>query len=241
MAKAFAVLGWLAGEPSGGASLGEIAVALEMKGPTLHRILSMLESEELVTQDANRGRYCLGDRFIELARTAAQHRTLRDAAQPWVTALRDEWDETAWFATYDAATERMVFIASAESSHAVRHVRKLDEPVPIFTAGAAGRVVLASLDHDDRAKLLASDEAQQASESFRDEKEMDRIQLQGYAYSAGRRAGVGVAAPVLDTTGALIGVLGIGLPQSRFDEGAETQFAARVIDAATAMSKELSR
>lgn len=229
----------MAESPSAEATVSEIAAGVGMLPSTTHRVLSMLENEDLVRQDSNRGRYSLGSGFHRLARSAAVRSSLREVAQPWVDRIRDSTEETAWFATMDSRSLTMMFSASAESPHLLRIVRPLDEVVSIFRAGASGRVALAYLPEADQRRLLQSPEAEGATEQFKDLGHLRAIRERGYEVSASSSTGgMGVAAPVLGRGGRLFGVLGLGLPESRSNPDKEQSMVALVVECATRLADE---
>ena len=97
--RVLAVLVELARHPAG-ASLGELAAAVESSKPTVHRALSTLKRAKLASQDG-RGTYVLGDEFIRLA---AQHRDQRPdvvLVEPLLRELAIRFGETAHFAVLD--------------------------------------------------------------------------------------------------------------------------------------------
>lgn len=228
LSKAFQALTYLSDLDKPGATLSELATGVGLKPSTMHRVLAMLEAEELVQQDAARGRYSLGWKFMHLAQTAAAKYAPRELVRPHLTELRNDTGETAWFAIHRAFDQHVIFIESVESTHPMRHVRDLNAPVSLFAAGAAGRLILALSPEEEQAALLASGAAQTASQSFVDPAQLKLIRTRQYALSASERGGVGIAVPTYNPAGKLHGVVGIGLPQSRFDPDDEPKLVKRM-------------
>ena len=240
IAKALQILSYMTETDKPSATLGEIAEGVGLSPSTMHRVLGMLVEEELIQQDSNRGRYSLGWKFLKLAQNAAGRRTSRERVRPYLMKLHNLTGETAWFAIYRMRNHHMIFIESVESTYAMRHVREVDVPVPIFSSGAAGRLTLALLPKDEQDLLLASPESGQASPSFTDPEQLEMIKKQGYVVSMSTRGGVGIAVPVFDTLGHFLGIVGLGLPQVRFDDSEETKLVNLAKETAQEIANELS-
>ena len=231
--RAFRVLGWMAAADGADWALGEVARGVGMHPSTVHRVLGLLEHEGLVTHDPVAGRYGLGLEFLRLAWTASSHHDLRDVALPWLRGLSAETQETAWLGLYEPSRKAMMFAAAVESPQLVRHVRPLGEWLPVH-GGASGRAILAFLPEGERSEILAAPLPALTERTITDPERLavvlDGVRRRGYAVSRGERAagGVGVAAPVLDDEGRVLGVVGVGLPEQRFRARDEARLAALV-------------
>ena len=231
--RAFRVLGWMAAADGADWALGEIARGVGMHPSTVHRVLGLLEREGLVTHDAAGGRYGLGLEFLRLAWRASSRYDLRDVALPWLRGLSAQTQETAWLGLYEPSRKAMMFAAAVESPQLVRHVRPLGEWLPVH-GGATGRAILAFLPARERSEILAAPLPALTERTITDPERLavvlEGVRRRGYAVSRGERAagGVGVAAPVLDDEGRVLGVVGVGLPEQRFRARDEARLAALV-------------
>ena len=73
--------------------ISELARSTGLSTTTVHRLLSAMQKNHLVRQTGTK-RYGLGPFLLQLANSGAIPRTFREAALPFMTALRDEFDET---------------------------------------------------------------------------------------------------------------------------------------------------
>jgi DNA-binding IclR family transcriptional regulator len=242
VARAFQVLDWMAGAHGGDWALGEVAAGVGMHPATVHRVLAQLVEAGLVRQDPESGRYGLGLELLKLAWKATGRPGLREIALPELRALSDDTGETAWLGLYDARRRQMLFAAAVESPQAVRHVRPLNEWLPLH-GGASGRALLAFLPEGEREAVLDGPLPAVTEHTIVEraalERSLDDVRRRGYAVSRGERAigGVGVAAPVLAADGRALAVVGIGLPQQRFRAAKEATLARRVMAAADAIAR----
>ena len=231
--RAFRVLGWMAAAEGADWPLGEVARGVGMHPSTVHRVLGLLEHEGLVAHDPAGGRYGLGLEFLRLAWTASGRHGLREVALPWLRGLSADTQETAWLGLYEPARRAMMFAAAVESPQLVRHVRPLGEWLPVH-GGATGRAILAFLPEGERGAILAAPLPALTERTITDPARLatvlDGVRRRGYAVSRGERAvgGVGVAAPVLDADGQVLGVVGVGLPEQRFRARDEARLAGLV-------------
>lgn len=242
--RAFRVLGWMADQPGADWGLRQIAAGVRMHPSTVHRLLSVLEAENLVRQDSESGRYGLGLDFLRAAWKTASRDSLAFLALPVLRRLRDETGETANLGVYDGGRRAMMLIASVESQHAVRNIRPLYTWMPVH-GGATGRALLAFLPDEERAAVLAGGLPAVTDATVTDPdalaRNLETVRRKGYALSRGERVagGVGIAAPVLGSGGRLTGVVGITLPEQRFRRDDEARLADFVLAAARDIAPRL--
>jgi IclR family transcriptional regulator, acetate operon repressor len=240
--RAFQLLGWMSGADGESSALGEIAAGVGMHPATVHRVLGQLVEEGLVRQDAASGAYGLGLEFLRLAWLASGRASLRDVAEPHLRALTADTGETAWLGLYEPSRRQMIFAAAVESPQPIRHVRPVNEWLPVH-GGASGRTLLAFLPELEREAILTGPLEPVTGNTVTDPAELRRlladVRRRGYAVSRGERVlgGVGVAAPILAGDGRLLGVIGVGLPAQRYRATDEPRLAKRVIAAADAVAR----
>jgi DNA-binding IclR family transcriptional regulator len=239
--RAFQILGWMSGAEGDAWALGEIAAGVAMHPATVHRVLGQLVEDGLVRQDPATGGYGLGLEFLRLAWQASGRASLRDVAEPHLRALTADTGETAWLGLYDPGRRQMLFAAAVESPQQIRHVRPVNEWLPVH-GGASGRALLAFLPESERETVLAGELAPVTENTVTDPDALRRllaeVRRRGYAVSRGERVlgGVGLAAPILADDGRLLGVIGVGLPAQRFRAADEPRLSRRVIAAADAVA-----
>lgn len=221
----------------------DIARATGLSTTTTHRLLVALQANRLVRQTADR-RYGLGPLLVQLARSGALPTTLRDAALPHMTALRDEVDETVGLHELLPSGERAV-VDQVESHHELRRTyTEFGTPIRL-PHGAPGKAILAVLPVERQDVLLSRPITSITSTTITDAEEL-RIELartrrRGWADSRGERTpGIRtVAAPIFDHTGAVVGALGLSVPQVRMDDTRVADLGPRIRDTAWAVSEAL--
>lgn len=119
----------------GGVGLSDAAAATGIPVSTALRHLRVLTGRGYLVRD-DFGRYSVGPSFVRLALAAFQtgpYARLTAAAQPALQWLADVTEESAYLAVRDGS--EAVYIATVESSRAIRHVGWVGRSVPI--AGTA--------------------------------------------------------------------------------------------------------
>ncbi len=147
ISRAAGILRLLARE-SGGLSLGQIAVQVELPRSTVQRIVSALADEGLIATERGHGGIRLGPEIQSLA--AAARPDMRTRMRPVMRAISEETGETVDLAILDGG--RMLFIDQVVGGHRLRTVSSIGEAFPL-TSTANGKAALACLDHGLAAQL----------------------------------------------------------------------------------------
>lgn len=223
--------------------ISELARSTGLSTSTVHRLLAAMQENQLVRQTGNK-RYGLGPFLLQLANSGAMPRTLREAALPFMTDLRDEFDETIGLHELLRTGQRIV-AAQVESHQELRRTYT-DIGVPIRLAyGGPGKAILCALPEDERRPHLVDPIDSITPTTTVDpaviEDELRLARSRGYAESKGQRT-VGiyaVAAPVFDHTQKVIGALGASVPEVRMSAERAEQMGNRVRDVAWQLSLAL--
>ena len=109
--------------------------------PTLYRILSSLEAENLLEQTTD-NRYRLGGRLISLARRALSRNDIRRIAEHELTRLRDATGETVHLAIRSG--DELVYVDKIESRAAVRMTSTVGTRIHFHSSGV-GRAFLSGM------------------------------------------------------------------------------------------------
>src|SRR5215472_11206217 len=149
-AQILAVLG--SGTPRLGVT--EIAERVGLAKPTVHGLLRTLEAHDLVTQDADTGKYSLGPGVLQLGNAYLDGSELRARSLRWAESLAQRACEAVWVATLSGS--RVIVL---------HHVFRPDNTVQILEVGAAipwhasalGHAIVAYLPEASYARLLAAD------------------------------------------------------------------------------------
>ena len=127
--------------------------------------------------------------------------------------------ETGETATLSAPGEHdAITIDFAHSSSVVQSVAQLGRP-SVGHATAAGKVLLAFGGIELPSEPLAAFTPRTITKRAELERELDRVRSRGYAEAREEREEglAAIAAPVLDSRGELVGIIGVQGPASRFD------------------------
>lgn len=217
---AAAILGHIAAT-GGDNSVRSIADALEINKSTVHRILRALERIGYVSKYPRNERYTLGPELALLGRSYLESMNLRNAAMPYLQALQHKTGETVSLSM--RIGDRRIFLEQLGSSQLLKATLDISKDYPLYS-GAAGKVLLASLDSQTLEDILERIEFVPTTEFTIDcrERLVEEIQQtreQGYAIGVHETVlGVAsVAAPVKDATGAIVASVSIVAPSVRLD------------------------
>jgi IclR family acetate operon transcriptional repressor len=218
----------------------ELAAAIGLPASSVHRIFTLLVNEGILVRNPD-STYSLGLAYLQLAARAAAKLSIRSLAQPILQRIVDEIDETASLVLYDPGRRRLMFALSVESSHPLRFHIALNEWTPAH-AGASGIAICARLSEEESEAILTDAAppllprrmaAQRAA--------IQRCREVGYAISRGQRieGAVGLAAPVFDANGYVVGTISLSIPEHRFDSTRERQLGQRVRSATEDLTHQL--
>jgi IclR family transcriptional regulator, acetate operon repressor len=222
--------------------ISELARSTGLSTSTVHRLLGAMQANHLVRQTGTK-RYGLGPLLLQLANSGAMPRTLQEAALPFMTELRDEFDET--IGLHELHGEHRIVAAQVESHQELRRTYT-DIGVPIRLAyGGPGKAILCVLPVDERARHLAKPIEPITTSTLVDPAEIDReletARIRGYAASRGQRT-VGiyaVAAPFFDHSQKVVGALGASVPEVRMNAERVDKIGSRVREIAWQLSTAL--
>lgn len=199
-------------------TLSAIAAAADLSVPTTLRLLRTLRAQDLVQFRADR--YLLGFRVLQFSQALLRQLDIVETARPFITAVRDELDETAGIGVRTG--DYWIHVVEVESAQAIRRVSNLSERVPLY-AGSTGKVFLSAMtdveldDYLRRTQLIPLSDTT-LTEPDRLRAQVARVRADGYAVSNNERGegGAAVAAPIRAHDGLVIAALTISGPASRF-------------------------
>ena len=148
--RGLAVLETLA-ESADGASLTEIAIAIDLDRATVTRLLQTLSHAGYVRNDPQTRRYRLSGKIMRLAGGAGSQLDLRVTAKPYLVALRDTANETVHLGILDEVT--VTYIDKIESGRSIGLISSVGQSHPLHYT-ALGKALLSALpDHELRPRL----------------------------------------------------------------------------------------
>jgi len=236
--RAVAVLDTLA--DGGELGTNELSRRTGINASTVSRLLATLASAGFVEHVAETGRYRLSLRLIELGNAVLARLDLREVARPHLHALVAATGETATLSApgdHDAITVDFV-----QSPSLVQSVAQLGRP-SIGHATATGKVLLAFGGRELPPGPLEAFTPRTITTRAALAHELEQVRGQGWARASGEREEElsAVAAPVVDTRGELVAIIGLQGPASRFDDRAVDAALEPLLAAAIAVSAALGR
>lgn len=210
---------------------------------TLHRLLKALIAEGLVRHQDQDRTYHLGLHLLTLACQALSDLDIREEARDELVRLRDTAGEAVHLAIRDGL--QAVYIDYVGSGHAVVPMAKIGSSSQ-FNSSAVGKAIAAFLapgewdgiiDRLPMTRLTGNT----ITSRRRLKAHLEEVRDRGYALNEEEEeTGIhGIAAPVFDHQGAVIGSVCITIPSYRYDASRLTWNAAAVIAAAGAVSRRM--
>ncbi|MEX2251426.1 MAG: IclR family transcriptional regulator [Acidimicrobiia bacterium] len=150
-ARVLDILDLLKNSPDG-ASISEIATAVDLPKSSVFRYLATLESRDYVEQAPDTGAYLLG---LAFTLTHSRYRQILAArAKPYLEKLRDRFQETINLAILDG--NRITYLEIVESQRAMRFAARPGDRDPIHSS-ALGKVIGSTLDEARVREILETE------------------------------------------------------------------------------------
>jgi DNA-binding IclR family transcriptional regulator len=243
MARWLAVLEAFAARDEWG--IRDLAAHTGLPRSVVHRVVHEMLRLGMLGEAPSKGRVRVGPSLARLSVMLADRLDVRSVARPIMEQAAGELDETLVLALYSPARRQFTAIDAVESSRPIRYIwGPLREWSDLHT-GSSGKGILAFLPEAERETILAAlpDPAQGSGRVSRDRlrRELDVSRANGHVVSHGERfpGAVGVAAPIRDASGRVIGDLVFGWPDNRNDPAKEARAALLIKRAAAQVSAGL--
>lgn len=202
-------------------TISEIAEKVELNRAVTRRLVRTLEQLGFVAHD--RGRYQLTPRVLRLTRGFLETRSIPQVVQPVLRNVSHEIGELVSFAMLDG--DEAVYVAHAfVPSRFTLNMVTVGSRVPL-TPTAAGRVILAFLDREEREAILDRLSLSAYTEKTLVERReftdlLNSIRFSGFSFSELEYVeGVSsLALPVFDRDKRVVGAVSIIFPQGQYDE-----------------------
>jgi DNA-binding IclR family transcriptional regulator len=223
--------------------VSEISELVKVPKPTVYTMLRTLERQGLVVQAEDGGKYALGPAVLQLGNAYLDGSQLRARSATWADLLARQTGEAVW-----------VGVLSGHTVMVVHHAFRPDDLVQILEVGAAvpwhacalGHAIVANLTDEARKSLLAAPVQPLTGRTVTDPEALRQAlavtRERGYAVED-QEATVGdggLAAPVFDWSGQVVGSLGVVGPADRLlESGRRGRLAEAVRSTARALSRDL--
>jgi DNA-binding IclR family transcriptional regulator len=223
-------------------SVTQLSQRLHLHKSTVSRILSTLEEEGLISQNATTGKYRLGVGLISMAGVALGRVDVRGAAYPHLDDLVQTTQETITVNILDGG--ECVNVDSKASPKPLRYASWIGRRLPLHCT-ASGKVLLAGLSPDRRRRVLPSPFRRYTAHTLTSHEdldaELDRVVACGYALANEEfeQAFSAIAAPVLDHRACVVGAISVSGPTYRMQQETLIGFAEPLLRTAALVSSEL--
>ncbi|HEY4460018.1 MAG TPA: IclR family transcriptional regulator [Pseudonocardiaceae bacterium] len=229
----------------GGPRLGvtELADRMGLAKPTVHALLRTLEADSLVVQDPETGKYLLGPALLQLGNAYLDTQELRTRSLTWADGLATRTGEAVWVAVLN--DDHVLVVHHAFRPEGAVQILEVGASVPWSTC-ALGKAIVAFGPDADRDRLLAAELPVLTGTSITDPDglaaQLEQVRRTGYALEDQESAlgDAGIAAPVFDRSGHVVGGIGIVGPVERvLVEPAREGHAIAVRETARNLSRDL--
>lgn len=223
-------------------TLAELADALALPRPTVHRLCGQLQELGFLARDVDERSFVAGPALRRLAFDTLNHGTARGLRHEVLAALVAQVGETCNFTTLDGT--RVLYLDRVEAHWPLRLTLEVGSHVPLH-ATASGKLFLALMPAPARDALIGQLALERLTpETITDPQalrnECAQIAAQGYASDRGEFiAGlIAVAVPVLDAQGRQRAAIAVHAPTARMTLG-EAQQKLPFLHAAAARMRTL--
>lgn len=222
LGKALAVLQAVAEHPQG-VGLPDLAAKLRLPRQTVHRVLGQLRDNGLLLRDPVRERFTVGPRLVQLSLTALGPNNPWAPVRAVLQDLVDELGETCNIGVLEGLD--YVYVERIECEWPLRIHLEVGYRMPAHCI-SAGKVLLAHLDPDLRARLLRSRKlvprTPQTITRVADlEAELEKVRALGYGTNNQESFDgiVSAAVPIKDARGQVVAAVTVHgpLPRVTFD------------------------
>ena len=223
----------------------ELARSTGIPRSAAHRILHDMAGLGLLAPADERGRFRVGADLARIGLLVAEHLDVRRVGRPILERASAAIGETVVLALYDPVRRQFSAVDAVETSHPIRYLWESLRDWSDLHLGSSGKGILAFLPPDEQAAILdrlpdpIPGRTPLTKAWLRNELEAAR--RRGYVVSHGERfeGAVGVAAPVRDAHGRVVGDLIATWPDNRTDDTKEASAGAIIRAAADDLSRRL--
>lgn len=218
-----------------------LANQLQMSKSSVHRILQTLVSRQFARQDTLSQQYQPTLKLWEFGTRVLARIDFKRVAAAQLDLLSRQTSETVHLSILDGT--EVVYVDKVDGLLPIRAYSEIGGRAPAYCV-ATGKALLA---YQPEAVLeqFGPEMEQYSPRTLHDvaslRKELDRVRKLGYAVNRGEwREGVwGVAAPIFDGTGRVTAAVGLSGPAQRMRPPRIREYAALLIQAAEAVTRDL--
>lgn len=241
--KAFHILR-LISDNDKGVGISDLAKSLGISKGTVHGITAALEEVGAIKRDPRTKRYSSGLTLLELGKSAYSQSDLIDKARPIMQGLMERAQQSVFLGVLNG--EHVTILDIVESRQALKITSPIGTTLPL-TAGATGKVFLASMEEDKALTIIRTKGLRKYTENTITDpqkylQEIRKVREVGYAtdyeeYIAGVRA---VVSPIKGERPLMSALWVVGFKTSLDDIRMKALIGATV-EAAKAISSRMDR
>ncbi|HET6562562.1 MAG TPA: IclR family transcriptional regulator [Marmoricola sp.] len=225
----------------GQAGVTEIAAELDVHKSTAFRLVTTLETHELVEQTEERGKYRLGMGLVRLAGASTARLDVVVEARPVCRRLASECGETVNVAVL--SDRSALYLDQVAGASALQSHNWVGQHIPLH-ATSNGKVLLSGLDRtevDRRVGSLTAYTRSTITNRRALHRELAEVRQRGYALATDElELGLtAIAAPVLSSHGDVVASMSVSGPTFRLDPDRLEELAPVLVAAADEVSARL--
>jgi len=220
-------------------SMEELVRATGLAKPTVYRFLLTLRELGYVRRSEG-DRWYLTMKLFGMGSRALDHIDLPVVSRPIARKLSLELGETVHMGILDE--DEVLYILKIESRYTIRMYSRVGKKIPLYCS-AMGKILLAYLEPEHQAKRLAELKLVPFTpHTIKDGKalkvELEAVKLGGMAVDAEEHEqGITcLAAPIHDSTGAVVAAMSVSWPVFRFVQGNARDYRQKIQSAAEEIS-----
>ena len=219
-----------------GLLVAELLKRVDLSRPTLYRLLDTLDAKSFLSSQGEPQRFRLGPAVAQLAHAWSAGTSYESVAQPMMRRLWETTCETVSLQVQEGVDR--VCVAELPSTQPLSFRRGVGYREKLVR-GASGRSILAWLNVDVRD--LPAYGAANAADAKRVTGQLQQVRSDGHATSRDEliQGAVAISAPFFESSGRVVGSLGLFGPSARLSEEVVKSYAALVQEEARALSAAL--
>lgn len=223
----------------------ELARAVALPRSVVHRLLHEMARVGLLSPGSEPGRFSVGPALVRLASVVLDRLDVVRVARPILEETMRQCGETVILTLYDPTRRQFFAVDAVESPQAVRYIWDALRQWSHVHIGSSGKGILAFLPPQEQEAILADlpDPVPGLRPRSKDQLRQELVvaRQRGYVVSRSERytGAMGVAAPVYDALGRVVGDVIITAPESRMGARGEEEWGHLVMRAAGAISRAL--
>jgi DNA-binding IclR family transcriptional regulator len=224
-------------------SLAELSAHLQLPKSTLHRFLVSLETHDILRRNPDDRLWRPGYRLLSWGELAAKTMGLNHLARPLMSEIAAATGEMVVLTVY--SEQEVVCTEVIDARHSVRLALEVGTRRPVH-AGASSKILTAYLPESEvREAIRDQGLPRLCTNTITDPEELlselAKIREQGFAQSIEETdpGAWGIATPIFDRGGAMLGAIGIAGPIQRYSEDLAGQYVILCQEACQQVSEQL--